>query len=310
MPSPIFYQKCGSDEMKIIGIDIGGTTIKVDLYDDLGTSLNQFKEIETIIDYDLGTNQILNQVCDLIGEYILHYSIDGVGISTAGVVNANTGEIIYAGYTIPGYIGVNFTSEIEKRFGLSTFVENDVNCAALGELWKGQAKDKKNVVMVTIGTGIGGSIIVNGQIVNGFNYTAGEVGYIPVGNSDWQSKASTTALIHLYQKKSLKTNQTGRTFFTDLSSGDKVAKETFEIFVENLTKGLLTISYLLNPEILILGGGIMAKKDILLPEIQSSLAKNAMDNRFLPKNVVAATLGNEAGRIGAVKNFLDRISNK
>ncbi len=310
MPSPIFYQKCGSDEMKIIGIDIGGTTIKADLYDDLGTSLNQFKEIETIIDYDLGTNQILNQVCDLIGEYILHYSIDGVGISTAGVVNANTGEIIYAGYTIPGYIGVNFTSEIEKRFGLSTFVENDVNCAALGELWKGQAKDKKNVVMVTIGTGIGGSIIVNGQIVNGFNYTAGEVGYIPVGNSDWQSKASTTALIHLYQKKSLKTNQTGRTFFTDLSSGDKVAKETFEIFVENLTKGLLTISYLLNPEILILGGGIMAKKDILLPEIQSSLAKNAMDNRFLPKNVVAATLGNEAGRIGAVKNFLDRISNK
>lgn len=296
--------------MKIIGIDIGGTTIKADLYDDFGTSLNQFKEIETIIDYDLGTNQILNQVCDLIGEYILNYSIDGVGISTAGVVNANTGEIIYAGYTIPGYIGVNFTSEIEKRFGLSTFVENDVNCAALGELWKGQAKDKKNVVMVTIGTGIGGSIIVNGQIVNGFNYTAGEVGYIPVGNSDWQSKASTTALIHLYQKKSLKTNQTGRTFFTDLSSGDKIAKETFEIFVENLTKGLLTISYLLNPEILILGGGILAKKDILLPEIQSSLAKNAIDNRFLPKNLVAATLGNEAGRIGAVKNFLDRISNK
>lgn len=296
--------------MKIIGIDIGGTTIKADLYDDFGTSLNQFKEIETIIDYDLGTNQILNQVCDLIGEYILNYSIDGVGISTAGVVNANTGEIIYAGYTIPGYIGVNFTSEIEKRFGLSTFVENDVNCAALGELWKGQAKDKKNVVMVTIGTGIGGSIIVNGQIVNGFNYTAGEVGYIPIGNSDWQSKASTTALIHLYQKKSLKTNQTGRTFFTDLSSGDKIAKETFEIFVENLTKGLLAISYLLNPEILILGGGILAKKDILLPEIQSSLAKNVMDNRFLPNNVVAATLGNEAGRIGAVKNFLDRISNK
>lgn len=296
--------------MKIIGIDIGGTTIKADLYDDFGTSLNHFKEIETIIDYDLGMNQILNQVCDLIGEYILNYSIDGVGISTAGVVNANTGEIIYAGYTIPGYIGVNFTSEIEKRFGLSTFVENDVNCAALGELWKGQAKDKKNVVMVTIGTGIGGSIIVNGQIVNGFNYTAGEVGYIPIGNSDWQSKASTTALIHLYQKKSLKTNQTGRTFFTDLSSGDKIAKETFEIFVENLTKGLLAISYLLNPEILILGGGILAKKDILLPEIQSSLAKNVMDNRFLPKNLVAATLGNEAGRIGAVKNFLDRISNK
>ncbi|HGK2508990.1 TPA: ROK family protein, partial [Streptococcus pneumoniae] len=146
--------------------------------------------------------------------------------------------------------------------------------------------------------------------VNGFNYTAGEVGYIPVGNSDWQSKASTTALIHLYQKKSLKTNQTGRTFFTDLRSGDKVAEETFEIFVENLTKGLLTISYLLNPEILILGGGILDSKDILLPEIQSSLAKNAMDNRFLPKNLVAATLGNEAGRIGAVKNFLDRISNK
>lgn len=81
----------------------------------------------------------------------------------------------------------------------------------------------------------------------------------------------------------MKTNQTGRTFFTDLRSGDKVAEETFEIFVENLTKGLLTISYLLNPEILILGGGILDSKDILLPEIQSSLAKNAMDNRFYLK---------------------------
>lgn len=120
--------------MKIIGIDIGGTTIKADLYDEFGTSLNQFKEIETIIHYDLGTNQTLNQVYDLIGEYILNHSIDGIEISIAGVVNANTSEIIYAGYAISGYIGVNFTSKIEKRFGLSTFVENDVHCAALGEL--------------------------------------------------------------------------------------------------------------------------------------------------------------------------------
>jgi ROK family protein len=151
---------------KIIGIDIGGTCIKADLYSTEGQSLNNYKEVSTHIDYENKTNDILEQVCNLIRSYTRENEISGVAISSAGVVNSNTGEIIYAGYTIPGYIGTDFTTEINKQFKLPVSVENDVNCAALGEAWLGKAKGIKTAAMITVGTGIGGSIIINGKIFN------------------------------------------------------------------------------------------------------------------------------------------------
>lgn len=291
--------------MKIIGIDIGGTTIKTDIYDEYGNSLNDFKEVATSINYEQHSNQILNQVCEIVAYYIEKYKIDGIGISSAGVIDNKTGEVVYAGYTIPGYIGTNFKTTLYNKFGLSVAVENDVNCAALGEIWLGEQKNIMSAVMITVGTGIGGSIILNNQIVNGFNFTAGEVGYMPIANSDWQSQASTQALIKLYQEKSLKSNQNGKLFFENLKSGEQIAQDTLNIFIHHLCQGLLSISYLLNPEIIILGGGIFDNKDILLPKIDKYLNDKVVNKRFLPKKIIAAKLGNEAGRIGAVKNFLN-----
>lgn len=294
---------------KIIGIDIGGTTIKADIYDDKGNSLHDYKEIDSHIDYDNKSNDILEQVCQLVGEYQESHDIDGVGISSAGVVDSQKGEISYAGYTIPDYIGTNFTETIKKRFHLPVAVENDVNCAALGEAWLGNAKGLSNVVMITVGTGIGGSVILDGHIVTGHNFTAGEVGYLPIKGQDWQHLASTTALVKLYEEKSGKKKQTGRSFFADIEKGDPIANETLDVFTDHLTDGLLTISYLLNPEALILGGGIFTEPALLLSKIRDSLNSKVQDSRFLPKHMVAASLGNAAGRIGAVKHFLDKSSN-
>ena len=119
--------------MNIVGIDIGGTSIKADLYQSDGRSLNQFREVATEIDFEKKTNQILEQVCQLIAFYKEKFELDGVAISSAGVVDSQSGKISYAGYTIPGYIGTDFRSRILKEFGLPIAIENDVNCAALGE---------------------------------------------------------------------------------------------------------------------------------------------------------------------------------
>lgn len=291
---------------KIIGIDIGGTTIKADVYTEKGVSLNDYKEVDSYVDYYKQSNSILEQVCCLVDNYSQKYDIDGVGISTAGVVNSQTGEIVYAGYTIPDYIGTNFIKTIKNRFRLPVSVENDVNCASLGEVWIGNVKGLSTVVMITIGTGIGGSIIVNDHILNGHHFTAGEVGYLPIKGQDWQNIASTTALVRLYEQKSGKSLQNGRSFFADIEKGDPIAKETLDIFIDNLTDGILTISYLLNPDTLVVGGGIFTEPTLLLSKIKDSLTHKVQDIRFLPERIVTASLGNAAGRIGAVKHFLDQ----
>lgn len=144
--------------MNIVGIDIGGTTIKADLYQSDGRSLNEFREVTTEIDFEKKTNQILEQVCQLIAFYKEKFELDGVAISSAGVVDSQAGKISYAGYTIPGYIGADFRSRVLKEFGLPIAIENDVNCAALGEAWLGAAKGHASAVMITVGTGIGGGI--------------------------------------------------------------------------------------------------------------------------------------------------------
>ena len=286
--------------MNIVGIDIGGTTIKADLYQSDGRSLNQFREVATEIDFEKKTNQILEQVCQLIAFYQDKFELDGVAISSAGVVDSQSGKISYAGYTIPGYIGTDFRSRILKEFGLPIAIENDVNCA------KGHA----SAVMITVGTGIGGGIINNGKIVNGSTYTAGEVGYLPMEDGqDWQSLASTTALLALYSQKTGEQGHTGRSFFAAVDQGDKLAQETLDIFLDRLAKGLLTLSYILNPEVLIVGGGILARSELILPRLESLMKQQVVDPRFLPKNLVAAALGNEAGRLGAVRHFLNQEKN-
>lgn len=296
--------------MNIVGIDIGGTTIKADLYQSDGCSLNQFREVATEIDFEKKTNQILEQVCQLIAFYQEKFELDGVAISSAGVVDSQAGKISYAGYTIPGYIGTDFRSRILKEFGLPIAIENDVNCAALGEAWLGAAKSHASAVMITVGTGIGGGIINDGKIVNGSTYTAGEVGYMPMEDGqDWQSLASTTALLALYSQKTGERGHTGRSFFAAIDQGDRLAQETLDIFLGRLAKGLLTLSYILNPEVLIVGGGILARSELILPHLESLIKQQVVDPRFLPKNLVAAALGNEAGRLGAVRHFLNQAKN-
>lgn len=287
-----------------LAIDIGGTTIKADVYNEEGQSQDAFNEVPTKIDMVKQTNGILAQVCDLIAAYNQDKQLMGVAISSAGVIDSKKGEVAYSGYTIPGYIGTPFKTEIMRRFQLPVYIANDVNCAAMGEYWKGAGQNTASLFMITLGTGIGGSYILDGHTVAGHGFTAGEVGYLPMHQTDWQSLASTTGLLKLYYDKTGQQLSNGKAFFKLIDTNDPTNHEVLDTYTDYLVEGLLTLSYVTNPDKLIIGGGIMARKDVLLPLIKTKLSKRVMDTRFLPKEILPAALGNEAGRLGALYGLL------
>lgn len=291
--------------MQIIGIDIGGTTIKADIYDDQGKSHGAFREEKTEIDKEKGTNGIVRQILGIVADYQKSIRLDGIAISTAGVVDSNKKEILYAGPSIPAYQGVNFCKEIGEKLGLPVTVENDVNCAVLAEAWLGEAKGKKDVVMVTIGTGIGGGILQSGHLVRGATFMGGEIGYLPVGDLTWQDLASTSALVQNYEMRMGMEGLDGRDICHAVDQEDSEALAVFDEFINHLATGLLILSYSLNPEILLIGGGISARSDLILPRLKKVMRDRIQNVRFLPSVITKASLGNEAGRLGAVKHFLN-----
>ncbi|MGX7372258.1 ROK family protein [Aerococcus sanguinicola] len=230
--------------------------------------------------------------------------MDGVAISSAGVIDSKRGEVIYSGYTIPAYQGSNFKQAIEADLGLPMSILNDVNAAAYGEFWLGDYASDASLICLTIGTGVGGAVLIDGKIHFGRKFSAGEVGYLPLGEDRFQDLASTTALCQSYAGLTGRDRVTGLDVFAAYQAGDAKADQAIGQFTSSLAQGLLPMIYLLNPDAIILGGGVMAQSDILLPKIKQALAEWIESDFFLPESIEAASLGNEAGRLGAVYHFL------
>ena len=245
--------------MYYICIDIGGTSIKYAI-------LN--KEGEIFVGGTIPTrvtsngNHILKDIKKLTGDLIeqyRNYKVKGICVSSAGVVDPDKGEIIFSGPTIPGYKGTKIKKDIEKIFNIPCEVENDVNCAALGEYWKGAGKGAESMVCMTIGTGIGGAIILNGKLLNGTGYTAGEIGYMEINGEHIQNIASARSLVETVQEKKEGKGVAGLTglgIFELAKQGDKDCIEAIDTVITNLSIGIRNIIYLLNPEIIVIGGGI------------------------------------------------------
>ena len=285
---------------KFLCIDIGGTSIKYAIFNKEGEKQSKVFKTPTI--KDEFSNKILQTVLNLVGEF--KNEILGVAISSAGVVSAE-GSIAYAGYTIPGYTGTEIKKEVEKNYNIPCYVENDVNCACLGEVWKGSAKNANSVVMLTVGTGVGGAVYLNNKLWTGINYTAGEIGYMYIQGKYFQDLASTTALLENYEKRTQE-KINGELLFERAKSGDFNAVESLNEQISYLAEGLVNICYLMNPEKIVLGGGIMAQKEFIMPILENYLENKIVDKRFLTTKIEAAKLDNDAGMLGALYHFLQQ----
>ena len=297
--------------MYYICIDIGGTSIKYGVLSEKGeifidgTVSTKVTEKENFI-----LSDVKKLVRNILDEYE-NYEIKGICVSTAGVVNPEKGEIAYAGPTIPKYTGTKIKEELEKEFSISCEVENDVNCAGLGEYWKGAGKGSKSMVCLTIGTGIGGSVILDGKLLNGIGYTAGEIGYMDVNGSYIQNIASSKYLVEKVQKEKVEKEGitdaiTGVDIFELAKKGDEICIAGINEIISNLAVGVRNIIYLLNPEVIVIGGGITAQKEYLEEKIRKEVNDGMISDMFRKTRIELAQQGNQAGLLGALYNFLNK----
>ena len=291
--------------MNILAIDIGGTMIKYGLVSSDGEILSTDK-IET--EAEKGLENILNKIDNIFKRYKENNPV-GIAVSGTGQINGIIGKVIGGNPIIPNWIGTNLVKILEKKYNLPIVLENDVNCVALGEKWIGAGKDLSNFICLTIGTGIGGGIILNNQLFRGENFVAGEFGHILIKKGEFEQFASTTALIRLVKERTGKTLN-GKEIF-DLEKKEIVEyQEVISEWIENLTDGLSSIVYCFNPANMILGGGVIEQGEPLINRIKNSLFKK-IGPQFKEKlNITQAKLGNNAGMIGASYLLLEKINKR
>ena len=236
----------------------------------------------------------------------------GICISTAGMVDEIKGEIIHAGPQIPEYKGTKWKEEIETAFSIPCEVENDVKCAGLGEYSFGSGKGTSSMLCLTIGTGIGGSFILNGEVYHGTSHSAMEIGYMQIPGGMFQRMASTSALVKRVASRKGEAEElwNGKRIFEEVAKEDKICLEELDRLCDALSIGLSNLCYAFNPECIVLGGGIMEQKDILLPKIWGHLQEHLVPIVAENTRLLAASLGNRAGLLGAYVHFHNRQKGK
>lgn len=308
----------------VFGVDLGGTTVKMGLFDMEGTILDQW-EIPTRKEesgrYILP--DIAQSVKDKMAEKMLaKEDVAGVGIGVPGPVD--TAGTIYKAANL-GWGVMNINEELGALTGLAVRAGNDANVAALGEMWKGGGQGYRSMVAVTLGTGVGGGIIVDGRLLAGSTGAGGEIGHIHVNDDEpdacgcgnhgcLEQYASATGVVRLAKQiiaadnreSALRSGEiSAKTVFDAVKAGDAPAMEIAEKFGEYLGKALAQIACVVNPEIIVIGGGVSKAGPVLLDYIRKYyipyVFHGSRDTVF-----ALAKLGNDAGIYGAAKLVLSQ----
>nr|WP_309098601.1 ROK family protein [Fredinandcohnia onubensis] len=284
-----------------LSFDIGGTKIKYGIVTSTGQIIYHWT-IDT--EAHLGGVSIINKVIDISKIIVEQHPVNGIAISTAGQVNPHTGTIVGAGDTIPSYVGVEVKKMISEALGLPVEVRNDVDCAALGELWLGN-HHVNNMIALTVGTGIGGAIVINGNLYSGHSFSAGEWGYMLIDGESFEKNASITGLIRFANQYKEERNWNGQQIFDLYDQGDKEIQRAVSSFYRYLAIGISNLIYIFNPEKVIIGGGLTARGELFLNELKTEIQKYLQPSFYQNTDIELAKLSNNAGMIGAVNHFLN-----
>lgn len=292
---------------RYVSIDIGGTAIKYGIISQDGTIISR-SQMDT--QAKKGGALVLEKAVGIVEtlEQIEEGPIAGICISTAGMVDAEKGEIFYAAPLIPEYAGTKFKEVMEAHFHIPCEVENDVNCAGLAECVSGCAQGSNIMVMLTIGTGIGGCIIMDKHIFHGSNNSACEVGYMHMFDSDFQTLGAASILIKKVaeRKNDNSGSWSGHRIFEEAKKGDSICNQAIDEMADILGRGIANICYVMNPDTVVLGGGIMAQEDFLKEKIDHVLDKYLVSSVRECTKLKFAKHQNDAGMLGAFYHFIEK----
>ncbi len=293
--------------MQILALDIGGTAIKAALFDQ---SDHIVWARETPSRGREGGPRLLEVAFALADQCP---PFEGIGICSTGQVDAKSGRIVYANDNVPNYTGMEVRRLFEERYRVPATLENDVNAAALGEARYGAGRGVEDFLCLTYGTGIGGGIIIHGDVYSGHLGLAGEVGHIvthPGGRQCtcgqkgcYEQYASATALMRMARAVAPDLED-GKAFFTALEHTPAL-EEVLEAWALEVTYGLVTLTHTLNPSLLVLGGGIMTQPRAL--KVLKKTFHGRIMSSYEPVTLKAAELGNRAGAYGSLHQIRERM---
>lgn len=291
--------------MALLVFDFGGSAVKYGIWSDQEELLEQDK-FPTPKTWE----EMQQQLLTVLNEKKEKYSLTGVAISSPGAVKEEEG-IVDGASAIPYIHGIPLLAALEELFALPVSIENDANCAALAELWKGSAKDVKNMLFIVLGTGVGGAVVANGKIIPGKHMLGGEFGFMLLTeNQTFSDLATTVKLEQRYAKRlNLVKSLPAKEIFDLAKSGDSIAIEEVETFYYYLAKGIFNLQYSFDPELILLGGGVSVRED-LIPEVYQRLRKL---QEIVPIATVLPELAtcqfyNDANMIGAVYHYYDKFN--
>ncbi len=285
-------------------LDIGGTAVKWGVVREDGTVLEsgQFPTRA-----ERGPECWMKDVVSSVEMMASRYSLSGLCVSSTAMIDSDKGKVFFSLPQVPLYTGFEIKKYLEKETGLITEVENDVNCVALAESISGAGKGFGSVLSLAVGTGIGGGFTLDGKLLRGNTFSFCEVGYIKVEGGTLETMGSTTALSRRIEK--MKNDPpfswNGLRAVEEAKKGDKDAIDALSMMVGAIAEGLVSLSYILNPAVIVLGGGIM-KNEELVERIRDSY--RSMINPLIGENteVRKAFYDNEAGLIGAYYHFREK----
>ena len=317
-----------------IGIDLGGTFVKCGIVDEQGNILVKDK-IPT------GNGRPYAEIAADMAEFaerlisragLKKEDVKAAGIGAPGTIDSKNGVIVYSNNI--RWENVPLCREIGNRLGLPAYITNDANAAALGENFCGAGKDYQSMVFITLGTGVGGGIIIDGKIFEGNKSAGAEIGHevIRMGGEKctcgrrgcFEAYASATALIN-QAKRAMQKNQEsllwkfcandiekvdGKIVFDAKDAGDKAAEKVVKNYICNLAEGVANLVNVFRPEAIVLGGGVCAQGDALIKPLKRKVNALAYGGvRYAPVEILTASLGNDAGLCGAARLAMVKFKN-
>ena len=308
-------------KVNYIGVDIGGTQVKIGIIDEKGTVR---KASAYDVAFDGYTTPIIDTVVTKLTYFMKENGVKdsdllGMGISATGQIDVNAGKVIGAAGHIKNWEGCCIKDHIKRIYSGPVTVMNDANCAALAEQWIGGAKGASDAVVITIGTGVGGGIIANSEIICGAGGGAGELGHIQIRNNGkrcscgntgcYEQYASVTALVQMV-KRACKTGKlksslfgdgviNGRTIF-NAAGKDSCLDKILDQWIGYVADGMVGIIHIFNPQVVLIGGGVSAQKERFIDPLRTKVVNRIMPAYAQGLKLDAATLGNDAGMVGAV----------
>ena len=292
----------------VFGIDVGGTALKLGQFDRQGNCLQTL----TVPTPQPSTpDAVIEAIVAAMETLDPQQESKAISLGTPGPADS-AGRVALVAINLAHWRNVPLADRLEALTQRPVVIANDANCAGLGEAWKGAGQQFQNLVMLTLGTGVGGAIILNGQLYVGPNGLAGELGLITLNPNGPPCNSGNTGSLEQYVSIQAIQRDTGlepKVWGDRAEQGDPLALEFWQNYGRTLAAGLASIAYILTPEAIVFGGGISASAPYFLPALQEELYRRVLLSSPETLPVLPAQLGNQAGMVGAAKLAWDRFFN-